>query len=421
MTQVFTESAQTVEEQAEAVTPNIQSENQAGIEIPAGSGEVAHETTEVAQVATEEAKAPSPTEEVNAIGDLGEYEAMKSRLQQDPNALADPNPAEEATPEEAKAPLGEVDPVATEGEAVNTEAEGAEKEEEAAKRESQFRLRPEEKLDAEAFRIFKAAQSAQAPVSMSDAISLARNHLGIQEPQLAQPQQSAAEDEEFATGEEAYDDDSVFEGITQESARDNLKELRKGQITAMRDGDLDEAADIGEQIIDAEELVEVLGSREAYAAQTAEVERTSQFEGSYTKAVDIYPDFAKEETSFFAKCKEIDQALETTDDPRYYEANKPLLVAQMAARELNIVPVVAGQAPASVAVQDPSKVTETSPQSTSPQPARTEKSAPLPAASGASRTGGSTGATTQDLQQKIANITSPAQFAALARQMGQVG
>ena len=146
MTQVFTESAQTVEEQAEAVTPNIQSENQAGIEIPAGSGEVAHETTEVAQVATEEAKAPSPTEEVNAIGDLGEYEAMKSRLQQDPNALADPNPAEEATPEEAKAPLGEVDPVATEGEAVNTEAEGAEKEEEAAKRESQFRLRPEEKL-----------------------------------------------------------------------------------------------------------------------------------------------------------------------------------------------------------------------------------------------------------------------------------
>jgi len=416
-------SEQTVEGQAQADTTNIQSENnQAGSTDHVGSGEV--EQTEDIAIASEEV-APSPTEEVNSIGDINQYEAMKARLEGDPDALATAAPpegeaeaAEEEveTQEEVTTPIDPTSAAALEAEAAETETESTNDEEAAAKRESQFRLRPEEKLDAEAFRIFKAAQSAQAPVSMSEALGLARNHLGIPD-----TQPNTASDDIVATDQEAEDsEDSVFDGITQDEAKQNLRDLRMDQNRAMRDGDLDEAADIGERIIDAEELIDVLGERESEAMEVATSERSRQFENSHTKAVETFPDFAKEDTEFFAKCREIDEALETTDDPRYYDANKPLLVAQMAARELNVAPFIAGQEPViakAAAVQNPSTPPQ---QSTSPQPARTEKPAPLPSASGASRTGGTTGAS-KDLQQKIADIANPEDFAKMAAAMGQVG
>jgi hypothetical protein len=409
MNQVDTDLTQTVEGQAIADTSNIQSENQAGTEVSAGSGEVERQSEDVA-IATE-APAPTPTDEVNDIGDINEYEAMKARLSSDPDALATPAPPEEVPQKEEESPIvdatEEVAKEETQEEAESPSPEG----DSAEKRASQFRLRPEEKLDAEAFRIFKAAQSAQAPVSMSDAITLAKNHLGLTEP-TAQPTQSAEESQ----GEEAGElEDDVFEGITQAAAKQHLTDLRKEQIEAMRNGDLDEAADLGDQMIEAEELVEVLGYKEAEAVESAEAQMSAEFEDSLADATELYPEFSKEGTAFFAKCREIDDALQITDDPRYYEGNKPMLVAQMAARELNVIPVVAGSAP--VATQAPS-ITPPQ-QSISPQPARTEKPVPLPAASGSSRTSGGNSGTAKDLQQKIAEITNPEQFAAMARAMGQ--
>ena len=43
---------------------------------------------------------------------------------------------------------------------------------------------------------------------------------------------------------------------------------------------------------------------------------------------------------------EIEQLLEETNDPLYRDPNKPLIVAQMAARELRIAPKAKGTAPA---------------------------------------------------------------------------
>lgn len=409
MNQVDTDLTQTVEDQAVADTSNIQSENQAGTEVSAGSGEVELVSEDVA-IATKE-PAPTPTDEVNGIGDINEYEAMKARLSSDPDALAAPAPPEEVPQKEEESPIVDATEDVAEEE-TQEEAESLSPEEDSAeKRESQFRLRPEEKLDAEAFRIFKAAQSAQAPVSMSDAITLAKNHLGLTEP-TAQPTQSAEESQ----GEEAGElEDDVFEGITQAAAKQHLTDLRKEQIEAMRNGDLDEAADLGDQMIEAEELIEVLGYKEAEAVESADAQMSAEFEDSLADATELYPEFSKEGTSFFAKCREIDEALQITNDPRYYESDKPMLVAQMAARELNVIPVVAGSAP--VATQTPS-ITPPQ-QSISPQPARTEKPAPLPAASGSSRTSGGNSGAAKDLQQKIAEITNPEQFAALARAMGQ--
>jgi len=403
------EHTETVEGQAQADTTNIQSENQAGSDH-AGSGEV--DQLDVA-IATEDN--PSPTDRVNNIGDQDEYEAMKAQLQQNPNELDDAPVEAEFEEEEEQSPV--TDTMSAEAleadQATETETESntEEDEEDAEKRDPQFRFRPKEEVDAEAFRIFKAANSAQAPISMTEALSLARNHLGLPDPaQRAQSSDDVADNK-------AESEDDVFDGITQVEARSNLKELRQGQNKALREGDLDEAADFGEQIIDAEELIEVLGEREATASRSEESERSTQFEGSYTKAVESFPDFAKEDTDFFRECKEIDNALETTNDPRYYDANKPLLVAQMAARKLNVAPYYAGQKPAPVA-----EVVKESPksakQTTSPQPARTEKSAPLPSASGGSRTGVNTGAT-KDLQQMINAVKTPEQFAEMARSMGQ--
>jgi hypothetical protein len=83
-------------------------------------------------------------------------------------------------------------------------------------------------------------------------------------------------------------------------------------------------------------------ARERQAQAKAQYE--TAFSRSNTQAVGLYPDAANIESPLAKKMVEIEQLLEETNDPLYRDPNKPLVVAQMAARELRIAPKAKGTA-----------------------------------------------------------------------------
>ena len=78
------------------------------------------------------------------------------------------------------------------------------------------------------------------------------------------------------------------------------------------------------------------------AAERAEVQEAANYETSFVtseqRAAEMYPDAADPESAFGRKMVEIEQALLDTNDDRYHAADKPELIAKMAAKELGIAP-----------------------------------------------------------------------------------
>lgn len=395
-------------------TNNPSTENQ-GL---GGSGE------EVTPSQGTEATTPTMDERISNITDPDQFDALMAEMQQNPQMmLTKQAPAKEAAPappEGTEHPAkGEEAPAPTKGN--QDDADESEGEEDGAEKLPQFRLRPKEKVDAEALRIMKAAEAANSPISLKDALLIAERRLGIAptEPSKAELEKSQDVDDEGDA-----DGDDPTEGITLAEAKQNIKDLRKQQAQALRDGDLDEAADIAEQLSDAEDLVEVIAEREKSRESQKLATHNATFGESVAKATDLYPDFGNENSEFYIRCKEIDETLRDTEDPRYYDANKPLMVAQMAAREMNIAPMSASRKaqiaqPAAKAQPVPSQAPQQT--TTSPQPPRTERPGQLPAASGASRTSGVPTGAAASLAEQVANIKSPEDFERLALQAHAAG
>lgn len=90
------------------------------------------------------------------------------------------------------------------------------------------------------------------------------------------------------------------------------------------------------------------------AAETQKAEERQQVTARYrdefgksnAQAIEFYPDAGNAESSLAKRMVEIEQALEDTKDPLFRDSNKPLIVAQMAAKELRIAPKAKGSAPA---------------------------------------------------------------------------
>jgi hypothetical protein len=381
-------------------------------------------------------------ERVAGVDDVAAYEAMMAEVQQNPGSFA--NPAEDLHPddqqqaqpagEDGVPPEGEAQPEGEHAEAAAEGEQGVEGEgqegEPASQQESegqgeqkppQFRLRPTDKVDAEALRIMKAAEAADAPITLSESLEIARNRLGVPAPQTNQPAQGDQQPQGVESQGDAEGEGDPTETITLSEAKQELKDLRKAHSQALRDGDLDEAADVMDKIGDTEDLIEVVAEREANDAQTARQTHDSAFEQSVTKATDLYPDFGNEQSEFYERCTAIDEALRDTGDPRYYDADKPVMIAQMAAKELNIAPGTAARKPAVKQATQQTKPAAAQPQqaSSSPQPPRTERPGQLPAASGASRTAGTPTGAAASLAKQVEAINSTEEFEALAKKVHQ--
>jgi hypothetical protein len=410
-----------VEEASAPTTESIQENNTtplAEVDLAqGGSGEVV-ET---------QSQPPAPTLEsrISNASDVSEYEALMAEAQSNPQMFEEP-PAEESS-EEAQAPViedvaegspevttteeGEAPPEVVEGEDTSNGEEQAKE----GDKPPQFRFRPSDKVDAEAFRIYKAAEIAQAPVSMSDAIGIARTKLGVQE-QPAQNQDQTAQ----AEGDDSVSEDPIA-SVTSEETKAEIRNLRKEQSQALRDGDLDAAADFADQLVETEDLLELVSVRESQEIEQNTKKQDQEFNSSVSKAGELFPDFNEEGGAFYERCQEIDEALKDTGDPRYFEAGKPLMIAQMAARELNVAPNSGNRTPVPATKAPQVAVANETPQqqAASPQPPRTEKPGQLPAASGASRTGSNPSGSAVTLAQQVDSVSSPDDFEKLASAVHQ--
>lgn len=139
---------------------------------------------------------------------------------------------------------------------------------------------------------------------------------------------------------------------------------------------------------------EVQQREQATAYETA-------FSASESKATALYEFASKPDSPAGKRMIEIEEALRDTEDPRYYSPNKPLLIAQMVAAEMNIAPKSKTAAPAKPAAP------------AGPVPPKKQV---LPV--GGSRTA-TTGAPAQSaLHTEITGITTMAQLRSVQKKLG---
>lgn len=403
---------QTAGEEAAALAPDSIQQDNSSVETidQGGSGEV--ETPQATETT------PDINQRIEGVNDIDGYAAMEAEILNNPNAFEDQTP-QEPTQEAADAPQEEQAPQEPAQEAAAPEQDqvtgGNDEVEEGQgdKKPPQFRLRPANEVDAEALRIMKAAEIAETPIKLDEALAIAKKQLGIEDQVLHPSQDSQDPDYE---GDEENAEESPEDTVTLAEAKQELRDLRNQLSQAMRDGDLDEAADINQQIMDAEDLVEVVSERETREEEFSREQHDQTFESSVEQATNLYPDFGNDESEFYDRCKEIDQALHDTGDPRYFDAEKPLMIAQIAAKELNIAPGSASRKPAAAQAAAQPQPQQTQ-QTSSPQPPRTERPGQIPAASGASRTAGAPTGAAASLAEQVTNISSPEAFERLAAQV----
>jgi len=179
---------------------------------------------------------------------------------------------------------------------------------------TQFRIRPKDDVEKRAFELRKR----NLDMPLKDALAQAEKELGIAT--------TATEPEQ--TAEQA----APLSVATLEAERDTLE----GQIDeAEANMDFEQLPQLRKRLraIERQELPQ---AREAHARQAEALNAT--YQKSADQASSLYPDATKKGSEFYQKMAEIDAALQASQDPLFTDHNKPLIIAQMAARELRVAP-----------------------------------------------------------------------------------
>ena len=178
-----------------------------------------------------------------------------------------------------------------------------------------------------------------------------------------------------------------------EARRAELKAARKQARTELN---FEELEAIEEEL---EDLTENLMPAARQAEQAATSALTQQFEQSGQQVRDLYPEATNADSALYKRMEEIDADLEANDDPLFLSPDKPLRIAQMAARELNIAPKAkAGPAARPQAARQPHM--------TAPlKPSAVRAAAPNP---------------TNQIQDEISAIRTPEQYEAMRRKLAGV-
>ena len=256
----------------------------------------------------------------------------------------------------------------------------------------QFRLRPAkgDKLGEQALWFMRR----NPDMPLETAMQKARAQLGIQEPAVS----TTTPTQEDQNPQAATPQVESLEALESKRVelRNQLKEARESL-------DYDEQARIQSELDDL--VYDAIPKAREATARQAQEQHTQTFTAiqlSAQKAAELYPDAAQEGSEFFNRMIEIEQALTHTGDPLINDPNKPLVIAQMAARELNIAPQRKGTA------QPP-----TAAPSQQPRPAaRVQMTAPL--ASPGARV---TTAPVPAIEQAIEKVSSPEEYEALMNQI----
>lgn len=220
----------------------------------------------------------------------------------------------------------------TEEQPEGVEIEEEAPEEPANKKQKPYRLRPQGKAEELAFTLRKANPN----LPLKDAIAQAETILGIGAGDKAEQSQQTRSDETFPTVQELENEVLSLE-----------RDWRKAVANYSDDAVTDELA---AKIEEAKRKIPLARDHHAKAERQLE----AAYETSAQKVVDLYPDAEKEGSALRQRMEEIHAALADNGDPLISDPNKPLIIAQMAAKELAIAPkrTVAGVKP-SGAIKQP--------------------------------------------------------------------
>jgi hypothetical protein len=132
---------------------------------------------------------------------------------------------------------------------------------------------------------------------------------------------------------------------TLEAVDAKIKELREQKAKVWRDEvDMDKVNAIEDQIDQLRERKMELREKAVTTEKTAEQEYDRRFEDSKAQAVDSYSFVSEPESEAAKRMQEIDAEMERSKDPTFHDPNKPLIIAQMVAKELRIAPRKKGEA-----------------------------------------------------------------------------
>lgn len=205
---------------------------------------------------------------------------------------------------------------------------------------------------------------------------------------------AAAKAAQKATEPEKAIEQPVAKGPNLEQLEARRAELKAQRKSARAELNLEELDKIEDEL---EDLTENLMPAARAAEHQASQALASQFEASGERVRNLYPEATNSDSALYKRMEEIDADLEANGDPLFLSPDKPLRIAQMAARELNIAPKAkAGPA----ATQPPARQ---QPRMTAPlKAAGVRAAAPNP---------------TSQLEQQIDAVNSPEKYEELRRQL----
>jgi len=259
-------------------------------------------------------------------------DADKAEATDEPEADA-PDPGEATEESEATEPASPKEPAEPKEEpAASTEetdtqsSSKPETETEAApKRQRQFRFRPKNELETRAFEIFKQEKG----IEMVDALERARAEMA--------PKPEEGED----TDSEAPKPTPFPKTVSDTEAK--IKELRAERRKAMVDEvDFEKAADLDDQIDDLRDHLTTLERFAEAEAENQESQVEIRIREAQERAVQEYPDVQSAESELSRRMVEIDNYLGESGNPLFNDPDKFYKVAQMAANDLSISPVIPG-------------------------------------------------------------------------------
>jgi len=273
--------------------------------------------------------------EVEALQQIADEDTSEADLSDESEEESEGDASEEAS-EESEEQAEESEQEEEESGEADDSAEG--EEDEPKSKPPQYRFRPENEVEELAFDIRKRAVKAGKPMPLKEALAQAE--------QILNPEKETSEEEGSANGLPS----------TVEDATALLKQMREERREALsKEMDFEKVAELDDKIEDLREHIAELKvsttSKEAEAQQA----RLEEFESAKARTVELYPDVTQKDSPLVQKMHEIDAALKENGDDLFYSPEKPLKLAQMAARELGIAPRTAAKAtkPATPAAKRP--------------------------------------------------------------------
>jgi hypothetical protein len=187
----------------------------------------------------------------------------------------------------------------------------------------QFRLRPRDKLEETAFQI----RRRNADISLEQALAMAKEQLGQPPDGTSQP---------GATPKPETAPQPTLAELKQK--RSDLKsQIREAR--ASLDFETLDNLELELEKLD-EEAIPAAREHEAVTVSERERQLTQTWDHATSEAVRLYPDAAQEGSELFQRIDALDKEMQQNGDPLFNDPKKPLILAQMAARELLIAPRV---------------------------------------------------------------------------------